>query len=252
MISVVDASSREAGGYLHPAYGESLREFGTPVALPGSGAWILRRRVPQTSDEDGAGLYPLFCCADWRRLSSDVDALNGEIVSLVMVSDPFGDYDEALLGRSFPDLLRPFKRHYVVDLGAERDRVGSTHHRYYARWARRRIRVERANRPIDHLEEWTALYSEVLRLHAVTGIARFSLRSFERQLEVPGLTMFRAFEGDRVVGAQLWMIDRNIGFSHLTALDERGLRTRAAYALMAEAIAHFSGVVDWLDLGGGA
>ena len=60
----------DATGYAHPAYAESLAEFGVPRLLPRSGGWILERRIESFPDRDAAGCYPLFSCRDWSRLRS--------------------------------------------------------------------------------------------------------------------------------------------------------------------------------------
>ena len=96
-------------GYLHSKYAESLGEFGTPRKLPRCGGWILGRQIPGSPHHDAMGCYPLFVCQDWGQLQSDIEALDAEIVSLSLVTDPFGNYDEQLLGLCFPDVLIPFK-----------------------------------------------------------------------------------------------------------------------------------------------
>ena len=42
-------------GYLHESYARSLADFGRPRALPGSGGWILQRRVPGAEVDDAMG-----------------------------------------------------------------------------------------------------------------------------------------------------------------------------------------------------
>ncbi len=239
-------------GYLHPDYARSLSEFGTPRRLPMSGGWVLDRPIGETGAVDASGCYPLFCCERWASLPADLEHLGPGLVSLSLVADPFGIHDEALLRRAFPDLVLPFKNHYVVDLSEGRARLGSRHHRYYARSAARRLRVENVERPHSFLEEWSTLYDHLARRHAIRGIARFSVSSFERQLQVPGVVMFRALEENRAVGAHLWMTHEDVAYSHLTAMTDRGYRTGAAYALMTAAIDHFSSQNRWLDLGGEA
>jgi len=64
---------------------------------------------------------PLFACGDWPALRADLDSLAGRLVSVTLVTDPFGAYDEALL-KSIFDVVRRFKKHFVVDL-AESDRA---------------------------------------------------------------------------------------------------------------------------------
>ena len=52
-------------GYLHPMYAQSLIEYGTPLELPFSKGWILKRSIPGTNQFDGMGCYPIFACQDW-------------------------------------------------------------------------------------------------------------------------------------------------------------------------------------------
>ena len=83
--------------------------------LPKSGGWLLTRRIDR-DQADAMTAYPLFACLDWRSLKSDFDQLGKSLVSIVLVTDPFGEYDEALLSDSFGDLVTPFKSHYACDL----------------------------------------------------------------------------------------------------------------------------------------
>src|SRR6266852_8659851 len=82
-------------GYAHPSYAAALWEFGTPCHLPASGGSILQRPIDGSTYFDGMGSYPLFACRDWSRLGEDLASLEGELVALSMVTDPFGDYGEA-------------------------------------------------------------------------------------------------------------------------------------------------------------
>src|SRR5262249_55422340 len=145
-------------GYLHSGYAQSLAEFGTPRELRRCGAWILQRRIADTRDVDGMGCYPLFACRDWRFLPEDIDALEGELVSLTVVTDPFGDYDAAHLERCFGDLVRAFQEHFVIDLNRPLYEHVSRHHRAYARKALATIPVEPCLQPQDFLDDWMALH----------------------------------------------------------------------------------------------
>src|SRR5690349_8434686 len=69
-------------GYLHPAYAESLSEFGRPRLLPRSRGWILERPIPACPYFDAMGCYPLFTCHDWSELPGDLVDLGSELVSL--------------------------------------------------------------------------------------------------------------------------------------------------------------------------
>ncbi len=54
------------------------------------------------------------------------------------------------------------------------------------------------------------------------------------------------------MGAQLWFLQGEVAYSHLTVANAEGYRYACAYALYDAAIRHFRGAVRWLDLGGGA
>src|SRR3990172_11378052 len=95
--------------YMRKVYAESLGDYGEPVPLAASGGWILRRPISGTGLADAMGPYPLFACRDWNGLKSDLDALSGQLVCMVAVPDPFGDFDAALLAATFADIARPFK-----------------------------------------------------------------------------------------------------------------------------------------------
>src|SRR2546428_11489081 len=103
-------------GYLHPGYAESLAEFGVPRPLPRSGGWILVREISGCSTRDATGCYPLFVCRNWSQLHDDLNDLRSDIVCLLIVTVPSGEYDVSYLRQCFPDVVRPFKEHFMVDL----------------------------------------------------------------------------------------------------------------------------------------
>src|SRR5262245_26788631 len=105
-----------SAAYAHPFYAESLAEFGEPFALRRSGGWVLKRPIPNHGSRDAMGPYPLFLCCDWSKLAMDLEQIGDGIVSLVVVADPFGGYRPEFLLQCFPDLMTPFKQHFVVDL----------------------------------------------------------------------------------------------------------------------------------------
>jgi len=186
-------------GYAHPAYAAPLLSSAAD-SLDASRGWLLERPIPRTEERDAIGPYPLFACGDWPALRADLDSLAGRLVSVTLVTDPFGAYDEALL-KSIFDVVRRFKKHFVVDL-AESDRaVASKHHRYYARRALRELRVEVSTKPEAHVEEWTRLYSGLIARHGIEGIRSFSAAAFDAQMRVPGVVLFRALHGETVVGS---------------------------------------------------
>lgn len=240
-------------GYASQRYAISLSEFGQPRFLPMSEGWIQERPIQNSTRKDARAMYPLFSCNKWTHLPQDLDALQDSgLVSLVMVTDPFGDYDENLLHHCFPDLVRPFKRHYLVDMARPFQVQVSKHHRYYTRKSLEKIRVENCTNPVDLLDEWMALYEVLISRHKITGIQTFSRQSFEQQLALPSVTAFCSFLDDRIIGMHLWIRGNDIVYSHLTAFHEDAYQLNASYALYSYAIDYFAGRVRWLDLGSGA
>jgi len=240
-------------GYLHPDYARSLAEFGTPRELCRCGGWILERSIPGFPHCDAMGCYPLFACQDWSQLEADLEEIADSLVSLALVTDPFGDYDPALLQRCFPDVSRPFKEHFAVDLRRPLDTFVSRHHRRYARKALQVAQVEECQQPIRLLDEWTGLYATLIKRHDIQGILAFSKQAFSRQLRVPGLVAFRAVHQGETVGMLLWYVQGEVAYYHLGAYSPAGYELRASFALFWRAIEHFAATgLQWLNLGAGA
>ena len=222
-------------GYAHPRYAAALSEFGTVVLLPRSGGSLLRRSIPGTDLSDLCGPYPLFACADWAALGTDLAELEGA-VSVVVVADPLGRHDEALLRDAFPDLVRPFKRHYVADLTVPLDRRLSPNHRRNLRKVPPDLRTERVADPGTCLDDWARLYETLVARHEIRGIAAFSKASFEQQFRVPGLRAWRAEIGGATVGMVLWYVAGTFAYYHLTAVAPDGYRARCVYPLLRHAL----------------
>ncbi|HET8945417.1 MAG TPA: GNAT family N-acetyltransferase, partial [Candidatus Polarisedimenticolia bacterium] len=239
-------------GYTHPGYAASLGEFGSPRALEGSGGFLLERAIPGDDARDAMGCYPLFSCLDWPRLGDDLAALEGRLVSLAAVIDPFAPGDADGLRALFPDRVLPFKEHFVADLTTHDLGALSRHHRYYARRALARCEVEVAADPSRHLDAWTDLYSTLCSRHALTGIKAFSRAAFEKQLRVPGLVLLLARHEGETVGAHLWYEMGEVAYSHLAAASEKGYDLMVLYALYFRACEHFRGRVRFVDFGAGA
>ncbi|MEW6742659.1 MAG: GNAT family N-acetyltransferase [Planctomycetota bacterium] len=233
------ATGQGMTGYAHRSYAESLSEWGEARVLPRSSGPILVKGVPESSYRDAAGCYPLFCCLDWRGLAEDLRELEGELVSLTLVADPFGNHDEALLTKLFPDRMHPFKRHYVVDLGRRPETFVSAHHRRNARKAFATVAVDCCESPPAWIDDWTRLYENLIGRHGIQGIARFSSMSFAGQLRTPGLVMYRASIGSRTVGMLLWYVVGDIGYYHLGAYSPEGYAAKASFALFTFALQEF-------------
>ena len=240
-------------GYLHPLYALSLNEFGEPVELPKSKGWILKRLIPGTSLFDGMGCYPIFMCEDWSHMEKDLDWLGTELVSLSLVTDPFGRYTEQELLRYFKDVARPFKEHFVIDLQQRPEEFVAGHHQRNAKKALEIVNVEICAEPLQFLDEWDSLYKNLSERHAIKGLARFSREAFARQLSVPGVVAFRAIAREKTVGMLLWYVQRDTGYYHLGAYSPEGYKVKASFALFWTLIKHFSDVgLKWLNLGAGA
>ncbi len=235
-------------GYLHRSYAASLSEFGEPVELPRCGGWVLRRAIPGRPDHDAMGCYPLFACRDWSQLGADLESLQGRLVSLTLVADPFGCRREQL-AESF-DVVVPFKRHFVADLERPAPSIPSRHHARYARLAARRLTVEVCPDPVVLRDEWLALYAQLVERRGIRGLPALSRKALAAQLEVPGIVMFRAAQGTATAGLDLWYVQGDVAYGHLVALSPLGYRTRASYALKWSVLEYFAGRVRWLDLGG--
>lgn len=245
-------ASRETCGYANRHYAASLGAFGTPRLLEQSGAWILERAIPGFDARDAMGCYPLFAVRDWSRLPGDLATIGRDLVSLVVVTDPFGAYDELLIKECFPDRVVPFKNHLVVDLDQPGRSWISRHHLRNTRKAVARVRVERAD-PEKALDDWMHLYGCLVERHAIRGMAAFSREAFATQLRIPGIVVLRAVDGSATVGMLLWYLRDDIGYYHLGAYIARGYELGASFALFDYALDYFpTAGIRWLDLGAGA
>jgi hypothetical protein len=238
-------------GYASRQYAQALADWGVPRHLPRCDGWLLERPIAGTDGwRDAMGPYPLFACRDWSSLEEDLLELR-DLVSVTLVTEPFAEASEIGLRKTF-DHVAVFKPHLVVELGPAWSSSVSKHHRYEARRALRSLAVERVVNPVEHLDEWDSLYASLAARHGLTGLKRFSRGSFAAQLKVPGIVMFVAREGKAVVGAHLWYLNGETGYSHLQAASERGYELCAAYALYWTAFQELQGDVEVVDIGAGA
>ena len=248
-------ATEPATGYLSAAYALSLAEFGTPLALPHSQSWILQRPVAP-GIADAMGPYPLFCCRDWTALAADLDEVGrrraGEtpLISLVVVTDPFGPDSPDQLTASFPDRVAPFKEHYIADLARPLSSFVSSHHRRYA--SRPGVEIEVCARPLDWLDDWCALYANLCARHQIRGIPALSRAAFTQQLDLPGLTALRASAGGATLGMVLWYRHGDVAYYHLAAYSDEGYQRRASFPLFWCSFEHLTAAgVRWASLGAG-
>ncbi|MDP8910297.1 MAG: DUF2156 domain-containing protein [Chloroflexota bacterium] len=223
-------------GYADPGYAHSLFEFGLPRALPRSGGCVLERAIAGTGARDLMGPYPVFACADWSRLADDLEALGDCAVSLVAVVDPLAGAEASQLERAFPDHLRTFNTHFIVDLDGPASIT--THHRREVRRAARAVEIEICAEPLERLDDWVCLYEELVARHGLVGISAFSRASFRRQLALAGMVALRAVRHGRTVAMTLWLEDAPNAHYHLAASSREGYEAGASYALVAAALEH--------------
>jgi len=250
---IVGSPTKALTGYMHPWYAESFRGFGRPRELPRCGGWILEREVPGFPYLDAMGCYPLFFCQDWSQLYLDLEEIAGDLVSLSMVADPWGEYDTIYLRQCFPDVFLPFKEHFVVDLRRPIESFVRRDQRKRARRASKHVLVERCEDPKLFLADWMSLYSNLIQRYRITGIRVFSEYAFSKQMRIPGMVAFRAVHEGTTVAMHLWYTHGDIGYSHLRAESKLGYQFSASAALLWSAIEYFAASgLRWLNLGAGA
>lgn len=239
-------------GYAHGQYATSLADFGRPHGLPRSGGWILVRNIPGTDARDAMGPYPLFACNDWAQLGADLEEIGSDLVSIVLVADPFGNHQPDLLARAFNRGAAPFKDHHVVDVRSPLEATVSAHHRRNVRKALRFVTAECVENPIAALDDWTRLYGTLIERHAIDGIRAFSRASFASQLATPGLMAYRAVVATETVGMLLFYVQGDVAYYHLGAFSPRGYELGAAFAVFWTALKELSCTVKFVSLGGDA
>jgi hypothetical protein len=240
-------------GYLSPEYLASLADLGRPLPLPRSGGFLVERRIPGSETVDAMGPYPIFCCRDWSALADDMADLGDRVVTVVLVTDPFGPDDPAGLSGAFSHGLVHYKDHHIIDLEVSLESSACSHHRRKSRKALAQLEVEEIVEPRAYLETWCELYAELIRRHRITGVSRFSREAFDRQLAAPGLTAFRAVADTKeIVGMVLWYCQGEVGYYHLAAYSPRGYAESASYALFWASAERLRDRVRWLSLGAGA
>jgi len=207
-------------------YAESLSEFGQPLHLPKCGGNLLVRRIPKTTLVDAMGGYPLFFCEDWAALSSDLEDLPEEIVSVSLVADPYGSYSVETLEACF-DVVNPFKEHYIVDLTKPLDVLGSKHHQRIARRALKDIQIEVCKDPENFVDDWDQLYQTLKKRYNIRGVRGFSRRAFAKQLSMSEVTVLQAFYRNKIVGAQLYYVQDDVAYCHLGAVSDTGYEVGA-------------------------
>lgn len=240
-------------GYLSATYARSFSRRGEIRSLPSAGTWLLLRRVSAAEEAvDASGLYPLLACADWEALPADLAELDEHVVSVVAVADPLGPHTPGLLEAAFPALVRPFKRHLVIDTSRPfATGLPSNHRRNIAR-AARALDVEVDVDAADVERAWVRLYGELVERHGIVGPAAFTAEELVDQLRVPGARIVRALRDGETVAVQVWLPHADAYYYHLGASSALGYEHAAGFALFDRAIRQLATAAAWLVLGAGA
>ena len=237
-------------GYIHPLYAESFSDIGTPLYLPKSKGWLIKRQIPGTNDFDAMGPYPLFFCERWDLLIEDIQSLENEVVTVTMVIPPLFSFPHERFQHLF-ELFRAYKCHYILDYSKPLKQAVSSSRRKDARRALRTVRVEIESTPGIDVREWHHLYSILIKHHEIRGIRSFSYHAFENQLAIPNTYFFKAIFNDKVIGGNIYYLQDGIVYYHLSALTDEGYQKDASYALKWAAIKYFKGKANFMNLGGG-
>lgn len=235
-------------GYLHADYAASFSAVATPTLLPRSGGWLLEREVPGSGSRDAVGCYPLFCCRRWHELPHDFDGLRSRLVTLTLVTDPFGSFDRADLGSSF-DFVREYKHHFVADLSRVDELPSTRNHRRNLARARASVEVLVAADPKTELGQVVPLYEALVERRGISGLRRFTTAQVAQQLAVPGAFLFTASLDGETLAFLLCYLMADVAYAHLAGASERGYELRASFALYYAALHHFRGDASWFVLG---
>ncbi len=240
-------------GYQSISYVKSLSKLGEPIELTRSTGWLIKREIPETSIYDAMGPYPLFTCTNWDLLDTDFDRISDQVVSISLVTDPLGRYDVEDLRRIFPDVMLPFKKHYIVNLMTDWENHISNNHKRNIKHTAKNTSIEIVNNPVELLDEWTLLYDNLINRHNIKGITAFSRSSFQQQLQAKGVVAFRARCGGVTSGVLLFYTNGRHAYYHLGAYSDLGYSQKMSFGLFDFALKYLANAgVEKVNLGGGA
>ena len=240
-------------GYKSKHYAQAFAHIGEIQHLSKSKSWVIERNIEDSQYSDVIGCYPLFSCSNWDKLSEDLQGFSNRAIAFSLVTDPFGDFNEADLKSTFPDVCKPFKTHYILDLEQDIKSVVKSNHLRNAKKAFKKLDIERVAQPLECLDSWTTLYDHLVQRHNIQGIASFSVDAFKQQFETPGLIVYRALLDGKVSGMVLFYEMDSTVYYHLGAYSQDGYENRASFGIFLKAINDFkSRNMKWLNLGSGA
>jgi len=234
--------------YATRQYAATLSHIGRPLYVDAWDTHVIVRSW-QAGVEDAMGTYPLACLAEDSNLAAGLDALRSAgLLTVTLVVDGLAGPALVDLRKAFGH-IRPFKTHFVVD-PAIAPYAPSSHHQYEIRRALRRGVEVREHALRDIIDDWTALYENLIERHAIAGVQRFSRASFEALAACDGVCALAAWLDGDLVSCHLWVRHGQRVWSHLAASSEAGYAAGAAYAIYDGSIRRFEG--ELVSLGGSA
>lgn len=241
-----DVSTTRGLGYQSRSYAEALWTIGRAEPLGDTGGHVLIRDIVGSDRNDLAGPYPILACADWQVIGEALCAPPGNPVSLTIVTDPFCTLSAERLAGLF-DVCRPFHDHWLIDLAAPL--VTSRHHSRKLRQAGgSRIEVVPANPALAR--RFAELYAHLVARKGIADLRTFETESLVAQLAVPGALLVTAWEGETLLGTDVYYQEGRIVRAHLSAYAPEGYSRAISYPMMAAAVDYFRPLADFIDLGG--
>jgi Acetyltransferase (GNAT) domain len=199
------------------------------------------------------GCYPLFACKNWYGLADDLYKKQNDWVSFSLVTDPFGRSNKQALKTFFEDKSIPFKDHFIVNLKGDWKNFINKSHLRKACKAVGTINIVREENPLDFINEWNRLYTNLIRRHQITGITRFSQKIFRGMFETPGLHVYTATLDGETIGMVLFYEMAGVVYYHLGAYSDVGYQQNASFGIFLRAIEDFANAgKTYLNLGAGA
>ena len=232
-------------------YVRSLSHIGEPYYCENSQLYLIKRSIPGTNRYDLISPYPFLSCDDLIAFDKDIKSLDG-YVSVTIVTDPFSSDDINFYKTIFPDYLKLFKYHSIVELASFSP---SKHHLRNCKKGLSYYSVEITNDLLPDLEVWCDLYAHLKNKHGITGPSDFTRNSFYDLAQInQNLIVAKAIDESGVIrGMSIWLTDKHLAYYHLAAYDQIGYASRASYALFYSVLKYFlSQGIQYVGLGAGA
>lgn len=245
--------SMNGQGYGSKQYCQTLSAYGDSLYLPNSQGYLLKRPVPDQPYFDAINPYPLYTCHHWDRLYKDLKEQEAELVSISLVTDPFGHFQLQQLKSFFRDKFLLFKQHFIIDLKQHPEQFISSHHRRNARKGLKQCQIEKIDQPLHYLEDWQKCLNILIKKHDLQGLNAYHNVCFKTLFEMPEVLIFRAFNATENLGFLIWVCQGNKAYYHLAAYYPSGYEQFASFALFKTSIEYFKvHGFEYLNLGAGA